>query len=173
MPVTEIATLKLVPPFVWISPEVQSFFSAVSTQQAAWSGYPLHYFEDTFNANVYILTGWLSVPAHHEWIKSDQNQALLVRGKSLIDVVGLRHGRLQMELDEALWAIVEQWETEEDAKTGVDGVEGNTGAVVETPSWVNRITGYTSEEAFREGATRAVKGAIFLKRLSLSMAVIA
>ncbi|KAI0331064.1 hypothetical protein GY45DRAFT_1210604, partial [Cubamyces sp. BRFM 1775] len=96
MPVTEIATLALNPPHTWDSPDVQSFFSAVAAQQAAWSGYPLHYFQDTADPRVvYIFTGWESVPAHFKWIESEQNQALLARGKGLIEVKGLQHARLE------------------------------------------------------------------------------
>ncbi|KAI9065443.1 hypothetical protein FKP32DRAFT_1537994, partial [Trametes sanguinea] len=95
MPVTEIATLRLNSPHIWDSPDVQSFFADVAAQQAAWSGYPLHYFQDTSDPSiVYILTGWESVSAHFEWIKSEQNQKLLEQGKSLIEVVGLQHANL-------------------------------------------------------------------------------
>ncbi|KAI0707717.1 hypothetical protein C8Q76DRAFT_572215, partial [Earliella scabrosa] len=92
MAITEIATLKLVPSYTWDSPAIQSFFATLSVQQAAWSGYPLRFFEDTSNARViYLITGWKSIPAHYEWIASDQNQKLLERAKGLIEVAGLQH----------------------------------------------------------------------------------
>ncbi|EIW60208.1 uncharacterized protein TRAVEDRAFT_45455 [Trametes versicolor FP-101664 SS1] len=100
MSVTEIATLKLVPPHTWSSPATRSFFAAAASQQAARSGYPLHYFEDTTDAAiVYILTGWESVAAHEAWIASEANQKLLERGTGLIEVVGLQHAQFAVQLE--------------------------------------------------------------------------
>ncbi|KAL1944765.1 hypothetical protein VTO73DRAFT_3195 [Trametes versicolor] len=167
MSVTEIATLKLVPPHTWSSPATRSFFAAAASQQAARSGYPLHYFEDTTDAAiVYILTGWESVAAHEAWIASEANQKLLERGTGLIEVVGLQHARFAIELEGIEFVILERWE-----ESGGRGErEGNavvdvTGAVEEGPGHDYRLRGFA--EVREREAGKLEEGTRFLRRLSV------
>ncbi|KAI1788404.1 hypothetical protein LXA43DRAFT_848417, partial [Ganoderma leucocontextum] len=95
MTVTEFATLKLVSPYTWDSPDVHALFQTLSTQQGAWSGYPLRFFADTTDPQlIYLITGWESAAAHNEWIASEQNQKLLERTKGVIEVEGLAHAEV-------------------------------------------------------------------------------
>ena len=163
MPVTEIATLALNPPHTWDSPDIQTFFTAVATQQAAWSGYALHYFQDTVDPRVvYILTGWESVPAHIKWIESEQNQALLMRAKGLIEVKGLQHARLESKLDGVEFVALEQWTRGQNEELADD-----VGIVEETPGRVCRIR----VVAEREIQARECSGiqVLCMKRLKLSL----
>ncbi|KAI0362562.1 hypothetical protein OH77DRAFT_63240 [Trametes cingulata] len=178
MPVTEIATLKLVPPHHWNSPETQAFFGDVAAQQAAWSSYPLHYFQDASDAQtVYILTGWASVAAHFEWIESAQNQALLERSKGLIEVVDLQHARLHVELDEAHLVILEQWPKRSDEEPGNGSmVRGAIGLVEEKPDEVCSVKAlWKAEDAVHEGENVHApdRRTIRLKRLFLHSHAIA
>ncbi|KAJ3014373.1 hypothetical protein NUW54_g1320 [Trametes sanguinea] len=145
MPVTEIATLRLNSPHIWDSPASQSFFADVAAQQAAWSGYLLHYFQDTSDPLViYILTGWESVSAHFDWIKSEQNQKLLERGEGLMEVVGLQHVNLGVELKNAQFVVLEQWQRGTEEDVGEEREE--VGSVEEAPEQVCRIKGFAREE---------------------------
>ncbi|KAH9852740.1 hypothetical protein C2E23DRAFT_148146 [Lenzites betulinus] len=169
MPVTEIAVLKLLSRHSWDSAETRSFFAAVASQQAAWSGYPLHYFQDTSDASVvYILTGWESVPAHWEWIKSEPNQKLLELGKGLIEVVGLNHVYFAPDLHGVDCVVLEQWEGERgevrDCKEkAVVDVEGK---VEENPEQAYGLRGFAAgmrEEGW--GGERVEGRTVYLRRL--------
>ncbi|OBZ65762.1 hypothetical protein A0H81_14280 [Grifola frondosa] len=94
MTITELATLEIVSPFSWDSPEIQSFFRAASESQSAWSGYPLFFFQDKCVVKeIYLLSGWESVEAHMDWIASPRNKELLLLklGEGLFHVASLVH----------------------------------------------------------------------------------
>lgn len=145
MTVTEFATLKLVSPHTWTSPDVQAFFQTLSAQQGAWSGYPLRFFADTTDSQlIYLITGWESVAAHYEWIASEQNQALLERAKGMIEVEGLAHAEVDSERADAQFVVWMQWTPrEEENVTG----QGEVGLVVDKEGpLVYSLQGYGSEE---------------------------
>ncbi|TBU50288.1 hypothetical protein BD309DRAFT_945799, partial [Dichomitus squalens] len=150
MTVTEFATLKLVYPHVWGSPEIQAFFATLSTQQGAWSGYPLRFFEDTTDPRlIYLITGWEGVAAHYEWIRSEQNQQLLERSKGLLEVEGVAHAELDSEGGDAKFVVWKQWSLQEgESLTSHQGV----GLVVDQEGpLVYSLQGYTSEEDAKIG----------------------
>ncbi|KAJ2921739.1 hypothetical protein H1R20_g15353, partial [Candolleomyces eurysporus] len=90
--ITEFASLKLKAPYKVTSDPLPELFTLVRERQSAWSSYPLLYFTDTSDKSiVHILSGWDSVSAHEEWIKSDGNQDLLKRFASYLEDVTLRH----------------------------------------------------------------------------------
>ncbi|PIL24352.1 hypothetical protein GSI_14105 [Ganoderma sinense ZZ0214-1] len=124
MTVTEFATLKLVSPHTWASPDIQAFFRTLSTQQGAWSGYSLRFFADTTDPQlIYLITGWESVATHYEWIASEQNQALLERAEGMIEVEGLAHAELDSEKGDAQFVVWTQWMPREG-----ESVAGQSGA---------------------------------------------
>ena len=145
MTVTEFATLKLVSPHTWTSPDVQAFFQTLSAQQGAWSGYPLRFFADTTDSQlIYLITGWESVAAHYEWIASEQNQALLERAKGMIEVEGLAHAEVDSERADAQFVVWRQWTPRE--RESVAG-HGEVGLVVDQEGQlVYSLQGYGSEE---------------------------
>ncbi|KAF8646938.1 hypothetical protein AX16_007030 [Volvariella volvacea WC 439] len=86
MPVLELATLQLFEPHHFYSETVHKHFRTLSQWQAEWSGYPLTFYtsnlddatgEITDPTTVFLISGWKSVDAHNEWIKSEGNQELL------------------------------------------------------------------------------------------------
>lgn len=167
MSVTEIATLKLVPPHTWSSPATRSFFAAAASQQAARSGYPLHYFEDTTDAAiVYILTGWESVAAHEAWIASEANQKLLERGTGLIEVVGLQHAQFAVQLEGIKFVTLERWEGS-GGRGGqeVGSIVDVSGVVEEAPGHGYRLRGYAEVREHEVG--KLEEGTRFLRRLSV------
>ncbi|KAM5538129.1 hypothetical protein V8D89_008326 [Ganoderma adspersum] len=145
MTVTEFATLKLVSPHAWASPDVQAFFRTLSTQQGAWSGYPLRFFADRTDPQlIYLITGWESVAAHYEWIASEQNQALLERAKGMIEVEGLAHAEVDSERADAQFVVWTRWTPREGEN--VAG-HGGAGLVVDQEGpLVYSLRGYGSEE---------------------------
>ena len=145
MPVTEFATLKLVSPHTWDSPEIQAFFAALSTQQGANSGYTLRFFEDITNPRlIYLITGWTSAQAHYEAIAGEQNQKLLERSKGLITVEGLAHAEVDSEIGDAKFVVWKQWPLQEGGNVAKD--EG-AGLVVDLEGpIVYSLQGYASEE---------------------------
>ncbi|KAJ2924001.1 hypothetical protein H1R20_g13090, partial [Candolleomyces eurysporus] len=100
MAITEFASLKLKAPHTVTSDPFPELFKLVREGQSAWSSYPLLYFADTSDQSVmYILSGWESVSAHEEWIKSDGNQDLLKRFASYLEDVTLRHLNVTFDKD--------------------------------------------------------------------------
>jgi hypothetical protein len=102
--VTEFAILRLNNPHKWNHATTVEFFRKLSTEQASWSGYPLLYFRDVDVSDqepqrIYLISGWKNVDAHHEWIASAQNQALLQEASELklLDVVDLAHIAIEFE----------------------------------------------------------------------------
>ncbi|RXW20456.1 hypothetical protein EST38_g5394 [Candolleomyces aberdarensis] len=92
MTITEFASLKLKAPYTVTSDPLPELFNLVRERQSAWSSYPLFYVTDTSDKSiVHILSGWDSVSAHEEWIKSDGNQDLLKGFASYLEDVTLRH----------------------------------------------------------------------------------
>ncbi|TFY80034.1 hypothetical protein EWM64_g3978 [Hericium alpestre] len=92
MPVTEFATLELIAPFKVHHSDVLPIFRTLSKRQAAWSGYPLYFYQNTAKpSEIYLISGWKDVPAHYEWIASQGNQELLTMFKPYLDVKDLVH----------------------------------------------------------------------------------
>ena len=170
MTVTEFATLKLVSPHTWTSPDVQAFFQTLSAQQGAWSGYPLRFFADTTDPQlIYLITGWESVAAHYEWISSEQNQALLERAKGMIEVEGLAHAEVDSERADAQFVVWTQWTPQEGED--ISG-KGGAGLVVDKEEpLVYSLQGYGSEEEAGDlealGDQGQLKKAVGAHRLSL------
>ncbi|TFK90286.1 hypothetical protein K466DRAFT_583877 [Polyporus arcularius HHB13444] len=161
MTVTEFATLRLASSHTWESPDVQAFFQTLAVQQAEWSGYPLHFFEDTSDTRIiYLITGWTSVPAHYEWIASEQNQVLLEKAKGLIEVVALEHAELDSEVADGKYAVWKQWEAQEGENYEAKGI----GRVLEEGSgMVNSLESYVDKTA----AVGASEGGKLMRRLLL------
>lgn len=98
MAITEFAVLETIPPHTAESPRVRTFLAKVAERQAAWSGHPLLFFQDTdAPATVYLVSGWADVPAHHAWIASEANQALLREAGSLMTVKSFQHLAIDFE----------------------------------------------------------------------------
>lgn len=175
MTVTEIAVLKALPPYTWGSAETQSLLAAAATQQAAWSGYSLHYFQDTTDeAIVYILTGWESVPAHWKWIKSEPNQRLLELGKGLMELVELKHAHFVADLQGVQLVALEQWEGERGELKHEDGeMVDVAGKVEENPEQACRLRGFAEE---RKGSSLRGEGlgdnTVLLRKLPIASVVI-
>lgn len=90
--VTELATLQIKSPLTLSSPHVQNFLRNVSRAQAAWSSYPVLFFQDVKSTNViYLISGWESTSAHDVWIASEENQSLLKEASQLVEVKGIMH----------------------------------------------------------------------------------
>ena len=90
MPATEVATLRLTPPYSWESPEVQEFFKSFAEEQTKWMGSASLYFQDIADpAFIYVIKEWGSYAIHQEWIKSAANQNLLKKADGLLGVEGL------------------------------------------------------------------------------------
>lgn len=97
MAVTELATLAIKPPHAVDTPALIEGLREVAKKQAAWSGFPLHFFYDGAS-RIYLISGWESVEAHNEWIRSEVNQGLLVMLDEYLGVEDFMH--LDVELDE-------------------------------------------------------------------------
>ncbi|KAG1816571.1 hypothetical protein EV424DRAFT_1513567 [Suillus variegatus] len=93
MPVTEFASLSLIPPNSTLSdPHVIDFFSKVSSWQSSSSGYPLNFFTNSAEpAEIYLITGWDDVRAHERWIASSRNQELLQIAEAFLNIIGMVH----------------------------------------------------------------------------------
>lgn len=162
MAVTEFATLRLASSHTWESPDVQAFFQTLAIQQAEWSGYPLRFFEDTSDTRIiYLITGWTSVPAHYEWIASEQNQVLLGQAKGLIEVVAVEHAALDSEVADGQYATWKQWEAQEGETYEAKGIGR---VVVEGSGMVSAIGSYADKAA----AVGASEGGKLMHRLLLS-----
>ncbi|KAL5513785.1 hypothetical protein ACEPAH_4186 [Sanghuangporus vaninii] len=62
----------------------------VDVEQAAWSGYPLHFFDCVGKpGEIVLLSGWKNVDAYSEWIAGETNQRLLRLLQSCLDVKNL------------------------------------------------------------------------------------
>ena len=98
MTVTEFAGLEAQGQHAVDSPIIQEFLTKVAQRQAAWSGYPLLFFQDTSNSKVlYLISGWRDVPAHGEWIASTGNQELLREMEGIMTVREFRHLDIDFE----------------------------------------------------------------------------
>jgi len=92
MPITEFASLSLIPPNKLSDPHVIELFSKVSSWQASSSGYQLCFFTNPDEpAEIHLITGWDGVAAHDEWIKSSRNQELLQNGRNFLNIMGMVH----------------------------------------------------------------------------------
>ncbi|KAH7339818.1 hypothetical protein B0J17DRAFT_375847 [Rhizoctonia solani] len=143
-PVTEFAILRLKQDTTSLKdPELIAGLGRVSSEQSAWSGFPLYWFTystetDTF---VCILSQWDDVPAHQEWIDSDQNQALLKLLLPKLEIhtfchVDLHASKIGVELNEMFQANQLSWRklTENERVAGAEGRKGDAcGWAVDTP----------------------------------------
>jgi len=97
MAITEFATLVVKPPHALDTPVLIEGLREAAKRQAAWSGFPLRFFCDE-TSRIYLISGWESVDAHNEWIRSAENQGLLVLLGDYLEVEGLVH--VDVELNE-------------------------------------------------------------------------
>ncbi|KAJ4477268.1 hypothetical protein J3R30DRAFT_3244556, partial [Lentinula aciculospora] len=77
-----------------IQPPLINHLSLVAEKQSAVSGFPILFFESLSpesKSTFYLISGWTSIAAHHEWIQSQTNQELLVLLKDIVSVKGLAH----------------------------------------------------------------------------------
>ncbi|KAJ1304784.1 hypothetical protein OPQ81_005920 [Rhizoctonia solani] len=143
-PVTEFVILRLKPDMTSLKdPELIAGLRRVSSEQSAWSTFPLHWF--TYTADGYtfvcILTQWDDVPAHQEWIDSAQNQALLKLLLPILEIhaychVDLHASKSGVELGDLLQAKQLSWRklTEAERVAGPGGRIGDAcGWAVDTP----------------------------------------
>ncbi|KIK46528.1 hypothetical protein CY34DRAFT_800385 [Suillus luteus UH-Slu-Lm8-n1] len=92
MPITEFASLSLIPPNTLSDPHVVDLFSKVSSWQSSSSGYPLTYFTNPAEpAEIHLITGWDNVRDHEKWIVSSRNQELLQIAEGLLNIIGMVH----------------------------------------------------------------------------------
>ncbi|KAG2154090.1 hypothetical protein DEU56DRAFT_772888 [Suillus clintonianus] len=92
MPITEFASLSLIPPNKLSDPHVVDLFSKVSSWQASSSGYPLCFFTNPEEpAEIHLITGWDDVRAHERWIASSRNQELLQTAEGFLNIIGMVH----------------------------------------------------------------------------------
>jgi hypothetical protein len=104
MTITEFALLKLKAPYTVTSDPLPELLKLVRERQSAWSSFPLLFFTEANDKSiVYILSGWDSVAAHEEWIKSEGNQDLLKKFGSYLEDVTLRH--LDLAFDEGTFNV--------------------------------------------------------------------
>uniref|UniRef100_A0A0W0EXW0 ABM domain-containing protein n=1 Tax=Moniliophthora roreri TaxID=221103 RepID=A0A0W0EXW0_MONRR len=97
MPITEFATLTFNTPIS--TAPLPELLQRLSTNQSAWSGYPLLFFVDTSDPNIiYLVSGWESVAAHQKWIESNENQELLRLFGPYVEITGFSH--LEVNFDE-------------------------------------------------------------------------
>ncbi|CAE6416281.1 unnamed protein product [Rhizoctonia solani] len=143
-PVTEFAILRLKPENTSLNdPELIAGLRRVSSEQSTWSTFPLYWFTyssdgDTF---VCILSQWEDVPAHQEWIDSDQNQALLKLLSPKLEIhsfchIDLHASKLGVELGDVFLANQLSWRklTEGERVAGGEERKGDAcGWAVDTP----------------------------------------
>ncbi|KAG1734311.1 hypothetical protein EDB19DRAFT_1727912 [Suillus lakei] len=92
MPITEFASLSLIPPNKLSDPHVVDLFSKVSSWQSASSGYSLTFFTNPEEpTEIHLITGWDDVHAHEKWIASSKNKELLQIAEGLLDIIGMVH----------------------------------------------------------------------------------
>ncbi|KAG1890859.1 hypothetical protein F4604DRAFT_1702767 [Suillus subluteus] len=92
MPITEFASLSLIPPNTLTDPHVVDFFYKVSSWQSSSSGYSLTFFTNPAeSAEIHLITGWDDVRAHEEWIASSRNQELLQIAEGFLNIIGMVH----------------------------------------------------------------------------------
>jgi hypothetical protein len=133
LPVTEFAILRLKDSSL-TDPELIQNLRRVSTEQSAWSSFPLHWFTydgpAAHETYVCILSQWASVPAHQAWIDSAQNQALLALLAPKLDIASFCHIDLRAaELGRVFEAESVSWRSfGEEVKLG-----DASGWVVDTP----------------------------------------
>lgn len=95
MTITELAILKLYSPYSTLTHSLDETFLSATAAQAKWSSQPVYLFSDhddpQFQRTIYLLSGWESVAAHQEWIKSDENQAWMKALGHCVRDVQLKH----------------------------------------------------------------------------------
>ncbi|EIW84735.1 hypothetical protein CONPUDRAFT_134659 [Coniophora puteana RWD-64-598 SS2] len=141
MPVTEFASLALGPAYYLTHPCVTSFFQKLAKWQSEASGYPLFFYSPpASDEEIYLISGWASVSAHHTWIASDRNQELLRMAEEMLEVRDFLH--LDVDFDEVFGRVIrpngegrssllwEVWRGEEDALKEVSRLKGRAFSVV-------------------------------------------
>lgn len=121
MTITEFATLAIKSPYHPNSPELLVHLREAAKRQSAWSGYPLHFFFDD-TSRIYLLSGWKSVEAHYEWIRSTGNQELMEVLADYLEVEGLVHADVELD-EELLGQTVISWERHEYTEKETMGAE--------------------------------------------------
>ncbi|KAK0187194.1 hypothetical protein F5146DRAFT_766602 [Armillaria mellea] len=78
MTITEFVELQFHSVDFLSQPSLRDLLLRLRTNQGAWSGFPVYFYTTKDSENIlYLISGWQSVPAHEEWIASDENQTLL------------------------------------------------------------------------------------------------
>jgi hypothetical protein len=92
MPITEFASLSLIPPNTLSDTHIIHLFSKISSWQSSTSGYLLTFFTNPAEpAEIHLITGWDDVRAHEKWIASSRNQELLQIAKGFLNIIGMVH----------------------------------------------------------------------------------
>ena len=171
--ITEFAAIKLKAPYTVYTDPLPNLLELVRKRQSNWSSYEFYYFTDiNDDTTAYLITGWDSVPAHHEWIKSDGNQELLQLFEPYMESVSLRH--LDMPFDQDIFQAKQiVYEHENEKTMGKEGPE--SGSPRREVVWTGRAidledpdSGYHHltifSRAWEEGS-EVNKNRIILKRL--------
>ncbi|KAK0200354.1 hypothetical protein DFS33DRAFT_1387564 [Desarmillaria ectypa] len=132
MTITEFAELQFQSATFLSQPSLRDLLLRLRTDQGAWSGFPVYFYMKDSEKVLYLISGWQNVPAHEEWIASDENQTLLKLFKPHVQITDFVHldvefggilsageQRLRFWKNEGVAIDEKQWE--------VDGndVEGN------------------------------------------------
>ncbi len=151
MPITEFLSIRLLPPHTVSSLFVVTFLGKVSRLQAARSGYPVLYFQDTSSPDIlYLVSGWESKHAHEAWIVGEQNQELMKDMQGAGEVKELMH----LEIDfSAVPKDAERMSREalfEHGKADLKGLGGESNIMTDT----NCIWESTAKSLEKEGTYR-------------------
>lgn len=170
MTITELANIELLAPYTLESPEIQAFFLKLSERQAAWSGHPLLFFQSTHAPEqVYLLTGWESIPAHGAWMASDENQRMLKQVAVMGKVNSLEHldvNFTKVPRDTQLVMLEKRnGAGEKEERTEEGAVEWKSKVVDEGATATYWIRAYTSVEN-----TSGTEGAVLARRIITSLA---
>ncbi|KDQ61222.1 hypothetical protein JAAARDRAFT_32224 [Jaapia argillacea MUCL 33604] len=111
MTITEFACLQFTDPkHTFHSPDILSLFRMLSERQSTWSTYPLLFLQSKPSepgndspALIYLMTGWEDEAAHWEWIKSEENQALVGLFGPCLEIRWMVH--LDCEFDETKMGV--------------------------------------------------------------------
>ncbi|TEB39647.1 hypothetical protein FA13DRAFT_1723875 [Coprinellus micaceus] len=171
MPITELAILSLSHPHTTLTPNLKETFLQATAAQAAWSSYPVYLFSESGPdpgdgqgaSTVYLVSGWDSVDAHYEWIKSEENQRWMKELGQWLGEVQLRHLDFAFEkegLDVACVVVEERVEAEEKAEGAGWSAVGKD--LEDLESGYHQLTAYPDANALAaleepaEGETRVV-----------------
>lgn len=158
MTITEFASLKLKGPYT--SDPLPELLKLVQERQSAWSSYPLLLFTDANDKSiVHILSGWESVNAHNEWIKSEGNQDLLTKFASYLEDVTLRHLDVPFDKDKFGAPYIVYRNTPEDTQAVEEGgLLTASGQDLENPdSGLHRLTFFQEKPSYSNAGDKIME----------------